>query len=142
MTDLLTIKKQFPNLASSIEAVIIEKIIQEALKLGFLISVFDGEEYEIEHATDINAIAKAVAITDETTLAFFNQDRQKLGWIWLIHGNEWDVISDYADNGPIKVLMKPVNEFVDQLQTMTDEQAAKTAEDDDFDVLDDEDKGE
>jgi hypothetical protein len=81
---------------STTEKAIINRVIADALKTGHVISVYDGEEFAIKKSADAEAIRKEVAATDETTFTFHAADGSKVGWVWFVHGNECDVISDYG----------------------------------------------
>lgn len=80
---------------------IIASVIAAALRDGLQISVNDGEETTVSRSTDRAAIADAIGTTDETTLTFWapkpDKAATRVGAIWLVHGNEEDVISDCTD---------------------------------------------
>lgn len=101
----------YPDHMSPIEAKITDVILKRALARDYVVSVHDGEEFAIKLSTDIDAIRKEVAATDETRLVFRKSDRTFVGSIWLIHGNEEDVVGDCSDNPEINALLDKMPEF-------------------------------
>ncbi len=81
----------------SIERNIAERIVDYALKTGYAITVRDGEEFTLRRSKDKSAILEAMCTTDEDYL-YFSLDGQNIGWIWLIWGNEDDLVSDHTDD--------------------------------------------
>lgn len=81
-----------------------EKIIREMLKFaigkGYLVSVFDGEEYPVKCSANIEEIIENAMSVDEATLTFRDAEtRNTIGKVLLVFGNDgWDVIADHSDN--------------------------------------------
>ncbi|MDX0762392.1 hypothetical protein U8C32_08695 [Sinorhizobium medicae] len=98
----------FPQHMDRTEQRIVGKLIRKALALGYLVSVYDGEEWALVKADDYKAITAEVAATDETTLRFRLASGEKVGSVWLVHGNEDDVISDCSDNAATLALCEGV----------------------------------
>jgi hypothetical protein len=96
----------FPSHANPIETRIIAKLIRRALKKDWVISVNDGEEWALVRSKDFEAITAEVHATEETYLHFRDAEGTKLGWVWLIHGNDEDVVSDHVDNDAMADLVK------------------------------------
>lgn len=97
----------FPNHMRPTEQKIVGKLIKKALGLGYVISVYDGEDWAIVRSTDYEAITAEIAATDETQLMFRRgEDRVKVGWMLLVHGNDEDVISDHSDNEAMNSLVE------------------------------------
>jgi hypothetical protein len=94
----------YPEHMSKIEAAIIDKVITKALFNGYQIAVTDGEEKVLSRSIDINQIQKSTGHTEETWMWFY-LDGVRLGFIWFVHGNEEDVISDCTDRPLIEELM-------------------------------------
>ena len=86
----------FPTYLDPVERKIINRVIKQALANGWLISVFDGEEYPVKYSREYGKITAEVAATDETRLVIRAADRAKLGTVLFIHGNGEDVLSDYS----------------------------------------------
>lgn len=83
---------------SHTEATIINKLIDDILSRGLLISVQDGEEWAVKRSTDPDEIKRDIGETCETQIVCRDPDGTFRGWFWLIHGNDEDVISDHTDN--------------------------------------------
>lgn len=97
-----------------VEKGIIDKIIQKALELEYMITVYDAEESRVERSRNYTEVTEAVGVSDVTYLFFrheaglqFNDNfgRKELGGILLVHGNGEDVISTYTDNELMKQLV-------------------------------------
>lgn len=101
-----------------VEKGIIDKIIQKALELKYMISVNDEEEEYVRRSRNYAEVTEAVGISDVTYLFFRNEEglqfndtfmaiygRKEFGGILLVHGNGEDVISDYTDNEHMKQLV-------------------------------------
>ena len=94
----------YADYVSQTERRIINRILRKALKLGYTVSVFDGEEWALARSTDIDRITSEIAATDCTTLRFRNSKGDSVGQIFLVHGNEEDVVSDMSDNAAMAFL--------------------------------------
>lgn len=95
----------YPSHISQTERKIITAIVRKALKIGYSISVFDGEEWAVKRSEKIEVITDNVGATDETTLRFRLQPSNELvGDIFLVHGNDEDVVSDMTDNAAMQFL--------------------------------------
>jgi len=83
---------------NEIERQIIVALVEDALALGYLLGVNDGEETTLERSSDEAAIFAAMASTDEDRLLFWlpnsPEGAGRDGWVRLIYGNDCDVISD------------------------------------------------
>jgi hypothetical protein len=54
-------------------------LVRHALSLGYTVSVWDGEEWQVKRSTSIKAISEAVKSVDEAELRF--RDGEKIvGW--------------------------------------------------------------
>jgi hypothetical protein len=97
----------YPEHSREIERQIIDLIIKDALDAGLTISVYDGEEWALARSTDYEAITAEVHATCDTTLRFYpvGAATAKVGWVYLVHGNDCDVISDYSDNPQTEVVL-------------------------------------
>lgn len=92
--------------ASEIETRIAIALIKRAIKEGYCLSVSDGESNEatvvLSCSTDLDAICHAMGSTDSDVLVIRHvATRARAGFVWLIWGNEQDLISDHTDNTDI-----------------------------------------
>lgn len=99
----------YPDYIDAHEKRIITKILRKALKVGYSVSVFDGEETALTKSTDFETITKEIAATDGTWLSFHLSGGDKNGTIMLVHGNGEDVVADYTDNEAMRFLVGEVD---------------------------------
>lgn len=90
---------------SYIERIIIQEILGAADARFHSISVFDGEEWALKKSRDYMDVKRFIGATDQTTLRFRDSEGQVIGSVLLVHGNEWDVISDYTDSSDMAALL-------------------------------------
>lgn len=80
----------------AIERRIAKKLLDEILRRGYSISVYDSEEFTLKRSTSKGEIINALATTDEDTLRLRDSDGDIVGHFFLIWGNGEDLISDYS----------------------------------------------
>jgi hypothetical protein len=80
------------------EARIARKIVKDALANGWTVSVYDGDEWTVKSSTDNRAILEAMCTTDSDVLRLRDAAGESIGNIWLVWGNDEDVISDHTDS--------------------------------------------
>lgn len=81
-------------------------LVDAALNAGYLVTVYDGEEYAITKSTDRAAILKEIGATDADKLIFHSAAGDRLGMVLLVYGNEPGVtICDHTDNPIIDALV-------------------------------------
>lgn len=80
------------------EARIARKIVKDALANGWTVSVNDGEEWTVKNSTDSRTILDAMCSTDSDVLRLRDAAGEAIGNIWLVWGNDEDVISDHTDS--------------------------------------------
>ncbi|CAH2399605.1 hypothetical protein [Mesorhizobium escarrei] len=95
----------FPQHMNRTEQRIVGAIIRKALKVGYLVSVYDGEEWALVKSTNYEAITAEVAATDATTLRFRLSGGDSVGTVFLVHGNDEDVVCDHSDNEAMTFLV-------------------------------------
>jgi len=88
------------------EALVAIKLVNELVKRGHVISVWNGgEEAEIEDSTDAQAILDELAASGEDELIADGV------WFYLVFGNERDgseLISDYYNNQECNAILNAV----------------------------------
>lgn len=104
------------------ERLIISVLLDDAAAAGYLVSVYDGEEWACNQSADQTAVRLVIGDTDETTLRFRNPAAlddcgkpEVVGSVALIHGNGADVISDYSDNPAMCAVLDRANAVADGL---------------------------
>ena len=80
------------------EARIARKIVKDALANGWTVSVNDGEEWTVKSSTDSRAILEALCTTGCDVLRLHDASGEAIGNIWLVWGNDEDLISDHSDS--------------------------------------------
>jgi hypothetical protein len=91
-----------------VEKEIFRAVVDSLLKAGFALSIDNGDnngnQYEIAHSVDADAIVKASYATDDECLYVESGSTQEdfkkiLGWVYFVYGNDGpDVINDYTTN--------------------------------------------
>lgn len=100
----------FPSYMRPAEQKIVGALIKKALALGYVVSVYDGEEWALKKSSDYEKITAEIAATDETQLIFREAvGGTKIGWLMLVHGNDEDVICDYTANDAMDELVEGVD---------------------------------
>ena len=85
--------------ANADEARAARKLVKLALAKGYLVTVYDGEEYTLERSSDKNAILAALCTTGRDALRFTTVEGERIGVIGLVWGNSAEeLISDCSDN--------------------------------------------
>ena len=106
----------FPEYLWEDEACIIDAVITVALNRDYVITVYDGEEYVIKYCSDRETIQKEVAATDETLFKFYDKELNYRGFMYFIHGNRHDVVSDYSDRLEMKEIWEHIRPLVEHLE--------------------------
>lgn len=79
-----------------IERAIIRRIVLDAVKAGYTLGVWDGEELVLKGATTAKAVLDKMFSVDEEYL-FVYKDGKRIGWVLFVYGNGgWDVVTDYS----------------------------------------------
>jgi len=88
------------------ERFIVKQIVGRALDKGYLLTVFDGEEFPVRCSDDAEAVMAELGHCDEEWLQVANADCKRIGSIFLVYGNEPDeVVADYTDKAEILELL-------------------------------------
>lgn len=81
-----------------IEKKIVARIISDAIRAGYSLSVNNGEEIVIRKSRDKAAILAEMFSVDTEHLVY-HKDGVRQGSVFLVYGNDgWDVICDYTTN--------------------------------------------
>jgi hypothetical protein len=80
----------------------VARIVARALDKGYLLTVFDGEEFPVMHSDDADEVLGELGHCDEEWLYVENAARQKIGTIYFVYGNDPDeVVCDCTDKPEI-----------------------------------------
>ena len=98
--------------ASVVENKILSKLVDRARSLGYQMALNDGEEWTIERTplSDLTdeKLSEALASTGADRLRFYTVTGEVIGSVWLIYGNDEDLISDYTDKDDMETFLRPV----------------------------------
>ena len=97
------------------ERQILEKLVDDALAVGCTVSVYDGEDWPLKRSQDRAAILEATRSTDADVLAFYGVDGEKIGNVWLIYGNDYDLISDCSEGEALQALLNGAEALAEAL---------------------------
>lgn len=100
---------------SHIERQIIAEILGSADDRALSVSVFDSEEWVLKKTRDFKAVRSVIGATEETTLRFRDHAGEVVGSVYLLHGNDIDVVGDYTDSPAMVALMASANAAIDRL---------------------------
>jgi hypothetical protein len=89
-------------LRQRIERAIVGRAVRDILKAGHTLSVNDGEEFVLRHATRHADVMRALFSVDEERLYVHRSraDTRRIGWVFLVYGNDpgTEVICDHTCN--------------------------------------------
>jgi hypothetical protein len=99
------------------ERAIISRLVKDGLKLGYVVSVCDGEEWTVKKSKSYKAVMNAIQTTDEDILRFRKENGELVGSFYMVYGNDgYDVISDYSDNELSNELIKGADSLSDKYE--------------------------
>jgi hypothetical protein len=102
----------------AVERHLVRQFIRDAIRLGFTLSVDDGEDgYFIERSSDPKAVLKACLQMDEDRIYVYPKgSTDRVGWVYFVYGNEgFDVLSDYT-LGIVEELLASTRALADKLE--------------------------
>ena len=103
----------------NVERRILRQVIADALSMGYLLSVDDGDGFTVRKSADAAAVLAALMTTDEDYLHLDKFDpngvRTEHGWVRFVYGNDgWDVVCDYSVN--IEPVLAGAEKLADRLE--------------------------
>lgn len=82
------------------------KLVEDTLAGGYVVSVYDGEEYPLHYSNSKDEILKALGATDRECLLVAMPNKRHMGTIVLIYGNSpEELIADHTDSDLISTLI-------------------------------------
>lgn len=99
------------------ETKVVRKIVERAIRLGHMVSVYDGEEYPVKRSTNKALIMVNVYATDMDKLYFRNaKTGESVGCVLLVYGNSAsEVMADWSDNEATNDILADAKEYCDKL---------------------------
>lgn len=108
--------------ASANEARIARRIVADAIRLGYTISVNDGEAWVVSRSRDSRLILEALASTEYDYLSFgLPGIKDKIGSLLLVWGNGTDLIADHTANADLNNILSGAMDLSDKLQEIADQ---------------------
>lgn len=93
--------------AKSAKHPIYEKLIRRGLEAGYVVSIFDGQEWSVERSrNETEILAARISVTDFTKIRFRTMIGKFVGDVVLIYVDNDDVIADWTDNSATDELMR------------------------------------
>ena len=93
------------------EQKVARRLVKAAIKLGYIVSVFDGEEWSPRFRT-FDAAWAWMGNTGEDQIRFFDAAGNQVGWMFLAWDNDpdgQDLIADYTANVAMEKLYRAAN---------------------------------
>lgn len=100
---------------TEVERKIALRIVDDALAMGYCVSVNDGEETVVSKSSDREMILSSMATTDADIL-YFHKGTMACGWVSLIWGNGTDLLSDSSVGEEIDAILRGANALADSLE--------------------------
>jgi hypothetical protein len=96
-----------------IERKIIELLLQTAKDKGAVFfEVSDEEEVECHRTNSMSKVKKSIGLTDSTIIDMYDISKNRLGFVYLMHGEKEDVICDYSDNPWMEDVMNVIEKEI------------------------------
>lgn len=86
----------------TVEVLICRRMAESLIGQGYVLSVWDGEEYAVKHSADVEAVMQNLLACDEEIVRVSLRDTvtgatKSQGTVTLVYGNDgWDLIADHA----------------------------------------------
>lgn len=95
----------------------VKKIVERAIRTGYMVSLYDGEEYTVKRSVDKKAIMAAIYTTDMDRLYFrVKATGEQVGSVLLVYGNcASEVMADWSDNDAVNDILADAVAFCEKL---------------------------
>ena len=102
----------------TVERAIMRRTIAALLAAGYMLRVYDGEEWACDLTVDPVVVMDALMSTDEDKLYVWRKHAdggwQRVGWVYFVYGNSgYEVIADHTTN--LSDVLKPVDDYADAI---------------------------
>lgn len=104
----------YPEHMNDTERKIIDVIVKKALAAGYKIEVWGDGELNLPGSSDYEAITSEIAACDTTELVIEDDEFFKL-WVFFVHGNEADVLSDCTAGDKYDMFLTEANDLAESL---------------------------
>jgi hypothetical protein len=102
------------NPTQRVERTIIRRAVLDLIHAGYSLNVNNGgDDPELpQPSRTCREVMEALFATDDEHLMVYNPDGSRCGWVYLVHGNGWCVISDYTTN--LDEVLKGASDLADK----------------------------
>lgn len=99
------------------EQKVVKKIVESAIRLGYMVSVYDGEEYPVKRSVDKALILANIYQTDMDRLFFrLAKTGEQVGSVLLVYGNSAsEVMADWSANDDTNAILADALAYCDKL---------------------------
>lgn len=106
------------ELRVQIERTILCKIVDSALREGYLVSISNGGDgMEVDKSSSPSELLDHLHICDVEHIYFHNQGGEYVGSVVMVYGNDgWDAVSDCTINKDIDVILADALEFANRME--------------------------
>lgn len=106
------------ELRVQIERTILCKIVDSALREGYLVSISNGGEgMEVDKSSSLITILDHLHNCDVEHIYFHKEDGSFVGSVVMVYGNDgWDAVADYSCNKEIDVILADALEFANRME--------------------------
>jgi len=98
------------------EKAVARAAIRNAIKLGYVVSLYDGEEWCVKGSNSEQEVMANLYATDQEVLSFRdNKEMRVIGKVWLVYGNSAsEVMSDWTDSPLMETILAPARKRADR----------------------------
>lgn len=91
------------------EKAVARAAVRNAIRLGYAVSLHDGEEWCVKGSTSEKEVMTNLYATDEEVLSFRDvKTHRVVGKVWLVYGNSAsEVMADQSDNETMATILAP-----------------------------------
>lgn len=94
------------------EKSVIRAAVRNGIKLGYTVSVYDGEAWAVRNSSSVKEVIEAIQSTDEDSIKFNKMGadgkRVSVGTIYAVYGNSaGEVIADHSESVELETILVP-----------------------------------
>lgn len=94
------------------EKSVIRAAVRNGIKLGYTVSVYDGEAWAVRNSSSVKEVTEAIQSTDEDSIKFNKMGadgkRVSVGSVYAVYGNSaGEVIADHSVSVELETILAP-----------------------------------
>ena len=95
----------------------VKKVVEKTLRMGYMISLYDGEEYSVKRSIDKAHILANIYQTDMDRMFFrYRETGESVGSVLFVYGNSAsEVCADWSDNAEVNAILADAIAFCEKL---------------------------